>query len=62
MGDSLVPIKVVREKTGLGVTSIYEMMAQGRFPKQIPLTPRCVRWSQREIDEWIDERKAERRS
>jgi prophage regulatory protein len=61
-GDSLVPMKMVREKTGLAPSSIYELISKGRFPKQIALTPRCVRWSQHEIDEWIDERKAGRGS
>lgn len=59
-GDTLLPMKVVREKTGLGVTSIYDRMAKGTFPQSIHLSPRCVRWSRLEIDDWIDALKEQR--
>lgn len=59
-GDALIPMKTVVQPTGLCDQSIRNMMAKGRFPKSIALTTRCVRWSQQEIEGWIEERKAER--
>lgn len=43
-------------KTGLGKSSIYAMMAENRFPKNIKLGPRAVAWSSQLIDEWMAER------
>ncbi|ORE90614.1 AlpA family phage regulatory protein [Aurantimonas sp. 22II-16-19i] len=58
--DCLLPIRTVQRMTGIGPSAIYEWMAKGRFPKAIPLGPRCVRWSLNEINAWIEERKAAR--
>ncbi len=41
-------------KTGLSRSSIYAMVAAGRFPKQIKLGPRRVGWVESEIVDWID--------
>lgn len=45
--------KQVEAVTGLGRSSIYLAMAEGRFPKPIPLGPRAVGWLTAEISRWI---------
>lgn len=51
--ERLLRLVEVRSRVGLGKTSIYEMVAQGRFPKPFRITSAAVRWSEREIDAWI---------
>jgi len=46
----------VRQKTGLAISSIYALMAQGKFPASVQLSLKSVGWVDSEIDEWIAER------
>lgn len=48
------------KKTGLSKSSIYDLMAQGRFPKTIPLGGRTVAFIESELDAWMAERIAAR--
>lgn len=48
--------KQVQAKTGLGASSIYALMAQGKFPQKIQLSERRVAWLEADIDEWIAQR------
>ena len=52
----LIRRKEVQAKTGLGASSIYAMMKQGKFPKAITLSERRVAWLESDIDNWIAER------
>jgi prophage regulatory protein len=40
-------------KTGLSRSTIYTLIKQGDFPKQIQLSPRTMGFLKSEIDEWI---------
>jgi len=51
--------EVIRD-TGLGRSSIYKRIAQGEFPKPVPLGGRAVGWVSDEIEAWILERIEER--
>lgn len=46
--------------SGIPRATIYEMMAEGRFPKNVRLSPRIVAWSRREVLAWMSARVAER--
>ena len=46
----------VKEKTGLGRSTIYAEMSKGNFPKSISLGIRSIGWIEESIDDWIDER------
>lgn len=50
----------VSDVTGLPVSTIYEMMADGRFPKNVKISRRLVAWRESEIAKWQRERVAER--
>lgn len=54
MGERLLRLKEVEAKTGIGRSSVYKYMSEGRFPLPLQLGPGTVRWKQSEIDEWID--------
>jgi prophage regulatory protein len=45
----------VKQTTGLSKSTIYARIAEGNFPKQIPLGPRLVVWVESDIQNWISE-------
>jgi len=51
--------EVIRD-TGLGRSSIYKRIAEGEFPKPVPLGGRAVGWVSDEVEAWILERIEER--
>lgn len=55
--NRVLRIKEVKERTGLSTSSIYDLIREGRFPRQVKLGARAVGWLEREIDEWIEERR-----
>lgn len=50
----------VLEATALSRSTVYAMMAEGRFPKPMKLGERAVGWSEAEIAKWLESRKAAR--
>ena len=52
----LVRLKEVQHRVGLGRSTIYRWMAEGRFPKPLQLGSHAVAWKQDEIDAWIAQR------
>ena len=54
----LIRIKSVTEMTGLSKSYIYQLVAQGMFPKSIHLVPggTSVAWIEREVLSWINSR------
>lgn len=50
----------VIKNTGLGRSSIYKRIAEGEFPKPVPLGGRAVGWVSDEVEAWILERIEER--
>lgn len=52
----LIRRKEVQDKTGLGASSIYSLIAKGTFPKPLNLSERRVAWLESEIDAWVSER------
>ncbi|WP_259054433.1 helix-turn-helix transcriptional regulator [Methylohalomonas lacus] len=50
----------VCEKIGMGRTAVYDLMEHKGFPRPVRLSSRYVAWSEAEVDEWINQRLAER--
>lgn len=46
----------VKSMVGLSRSTIYALMAAGKFPKSISLGERSVGWLEADIQEWIDSR------
>jgi prophage regulatory protein len=61
MPQSILRLPAVQSRTGLSRSSIYLAVAQGNFPRQVPLGARAVGWLESDIDAWLDSRLAERR-
>jgi prophage regulatory protein len=56
----IVRLPIVEAKTGLKHSAIYQRIAEGTFPAQVPLGAKAVGWIEAEVDAWIDARAAER--
>lgn len=52
--------KRVLDRTGLSNSTLYELMAAGKFPKPVKIADRCVAWPANEVDAWIADRIAQR--
>jgi prophage regulatory protein len=50
----------VEKLTGLGRSTIYDLMGKGRFPKPVKLGENIVAWLSYEIEDWMTKRIAER--
>jgi len=51
----LLRLPQVKSSIGLSKSTIYSRIAEGTFPKQIPLGPRLVVWVESDIQNWISE-------
>jgi prophage regulatory protein len=51
--ERLLRLRDVKQKSGLGTSTIYRRIADGTFPAPRSLGPNTVRWPQSEIDTWI---------
>ena len=51
--DRLLTRDDVEERTGLGRSTIYAWISEDRFPAPFKLGAKAVRWSEREVSEWI---------
>ena len=56
----LLRLKQVKEITLLSTATIYRLMKQDKFPKQIKLSERTSRWIESEIIEVINQKMSER--
>lgn len=56
----LIRLKEVVSSTGLARSTIYKYIAEGTFPKSVPLGERCVGWVEGEVLDWIQGRIAVR--
>lgn len=56
----IIRLKAVIDATGLARSTVYKYVAEGSFPKPIPLGDRCVGWLESEVQDWILARVEER--
>ena len=60
MGATILRLPEVIIKTALCRSTIYALIKKGKFPKQIKLTQSLSVWIESEINQWLDDRIAER--
>lgn len=54
--DRLIPFKVVSHITGIkSLNTIKAQEDYGTFPKRRYLSGKCVRWSESEVMEWVNQ-------
>ena len=49
----ILKLKDVCSIVGLKPSTIYKLMSNGDFPRQIKLTAKSVGWSNKEINTWV---------
>ena len=55
--ETLLRLPTVRARTGLGRSTVYRLIDEGKFPRPVQLGgTTLVAWVQSEIDAWIAER------
>jgi|ETNmetMinimDraft_16_1059900.scaffolds.fasta_scaffold137261_2 prophage regulatory protein len=62
MEQKILRLPNVKALTGLSRSTIYLLMSEGSFPRQIPLGSRAVGWPSEDIDNWIKGKIAHRNS
>lgn len=60
MTDIYHRLPEVKKITGLARTTIYELIKAGEFPKPIQISRRGVAWSETELLDWQESKKAAR--
>lgn len=55
MSNQILRLASIKNLTGLSRSTIYQRIAEKRFPKPISLGGRAVGWVHAEIDEWIEQ-------
>ncbi|NMM12449.1 MAG: AlpA family transcriptional regulator [Rhodoferax sp.] len=53
---SLMRLAQVSAKTGIARSTIYKLMAEGKFPKSVKVTAKSVAFPSNQIDQWIASR------
>jgi prophage regulatory protein len=53
-------IESVRQRTGLCTSSIYQLMKDGTFPRNFPISAQSRAWDSDEVDAWIKSKIAAR--
>ena len=48
----LIRLPQVKEITGLGKSTIYRLIEEGDFPKQVSLGARSVVWVKSQVEDW----------
>jgi prophage regulatory protein len=46
----------VKNRVGVGRSTLYRWMEEGRFPRSVQLSQKCVVWRESDIDSWIASR------
>lgn len=52
----VIRLTQVMNSTGLGRSTIYKYMSEGKFPTPLQLSERCVGWLESEVHQWIQAR------
>ena len=54
----LIRLKEVQHRVGLGRSTIYRWMSEGKFPKPVQLGGYAVAWAEDEVERWVAEKLA----
>ena len=53
MQNRMLRLQAVKAVTGLSRSTIYLRLAQGSFPRPVPLGGRAIGWVEAEVEAWI---------
>ncbi len=53
---NILRLPEVLKRTGLTRSTLYDLIKQGKFPRAIQLSIRCVGWLEDEVHDWVVKR------
>lgn len=56
-----IRLRELLARVPLSRSRVFELMAEGRFPKNIKLSERASAWDEAEVEQWMAERRAQSR-
>lgn len=51
--DRIIRLKTVLDRTGLSRSTIYRKIAEGTFPRQVPISIHGAGWHESAVNRWI---------
>jgi len=54
--QEFIRLNVVQEITSLSKSTIYRLISEGDFPKQVQIGKRAVVWVRSDINAWINQK------
>lgn len=51
--DRIIRLKTVLDRTGLSRTTLYRKIAEGTFPRQLPISVHGAGWHESAVNRWI---------
>ena len=52
--ERIIRLKTVLTRTGLSRSTLYRKIAEGSFPRQVPISVHGTGWHKSTVDRWID--------
>lgn len=56
LSQQILKLIEIKKITTLSGSTIYRLISEGKFPKQIKLSERSSGWLKSEVDQWLDGR------
>lgn len=56
MSEQILKLPEVKSITSLSRSSVYRLITQGSFPKQIKLSERSSGWARSDVEKWLADR------
>lgn len=56
--NKFIRIETVLERTGVSKAFLYSLIRRGEFPAPTRIAPRCARWIESQVNEWIENRES----
>lgn len=53
--DRLLKLAEVETVAGIKKSTIYSLMKEGKFPRSVQVTARCVVWPESRVLQWVQE-------
>ena len=54
--QQFIRLNVIKEITSLSKSTIYRLISEGDFPKQVQIGKRAVVWVRSDINAWINQK------
>lgn len=56
MAQQIIKLPEVKIATAMSGSTVYRLIEEGKFPRQIKLSQRSSGWVKAEVDQWVEDR------